>query len=408
MRPHRRACQSRARAAPCLSGDNGEDFLIIPLRVFAPGGVVKIPYAIFACAILAGLPAARADDTHNDIPTYKVLTCERDCPPYTPAKQHGTLDAVYPKEYRGTVAGYFGVSVEALVFVDFTVAADGSIKDAVVEWLLGPQAFADSALAAVNAQEFKPATEGGKPVEENHRVLISFTSEGVQHRARSQVIDGFAKAMQLVHDGKSDEGLAALKALEAQPLLNFYERCMIAYNEALLYVQAKDYPHAREAIRVATMFDGDYLDQNIWEDAVRERIKLEAVTGEFSESFAWREVLSNRWGHKPLAEVAELTDKLHAMIAAPDPLYMAARIPDSGTATMWQHALLRRSFEFHDIAGGALDRFELRCERHSIVSAVSDKADWNVPASWTGCYINVFGKPGTTFRFFELQPAAKP
>ena len=53
--------------------------------------------------------------------------------------------------------------------------------------------------------------------------------------------------------------------------------------------------------------------------------------------------------------------------------------------------------------GGAAS---LVCQRHGIRSQVSDKADWTIPASWSGCFINVTGTPGTKFSFVEMAPAA--
>lgn len=93
------------------------------------------------------------------------------------------------------------------------------------------------------------------------------------------------------------------------------------------------------------------------------------------------------------------------MLDGNTPLALDAAIsPDAG-APSWQHTLLRRSFSFAEI-GGKLNAFELRCDRHGIESAVSDKANWAVPQSWTGCVIYVSGMPGTKFQFVESVPDA--
>lgn len=348
--------------------------------------------------ILAGLSlfaaAARADE---DIPSYVALSCEKDCPPIVAAHPIDSPLPAYPIRYL-TREHLF---VEAMVDVDFTIAADGTVKDAVVEALLGPQDFADNTLRAVNARRFTPATEGGQPVEENHRTRFVFRVNNVDQGGREGVVVAYQGALALARDNKVPQAIAALSEIVARPQLNFYERTTAAYALATLYFQTGDYLAGCEMIRIATIGKGRFLDARNITDAIRLRIRLEALCGEFAEAFAWIAILRDQ-GADVTAE-NNVASKLLGMIAGPDPLAVEARIPSA--PIFWQHTLLRRAFEFHAIEG-KLDSFELRCQRHGIRSQVSDKANWTIPASWSGCFINVTGTPGTKFSFVEMAPAA--
>ena len=350
--------------------------------------------------VLAGLSlfavAARAEE---DIPSYQALNCEKDCPRAVPARVIDAPIPTYPMHY----VGYIGPPAEAMVDVDFTIATDGTIKDATVESLIGPQDFAERTLNAVNARRYQPATEGGQPVEESHRIRVLFSIRGTQPGGRMGIVAAYQNALTLADAGKVPEAIATLREIVSRPNLNFYERTVAAYELATLYYKTGDDLDARDMIRIATIGKGRYLDDRSVADAIRLRIRLEALTGEFAEAFTWFAILRAQ-GVDDGAE-RKAIGTLHDLIAAPDPLTADARIPPDGMPGFWQHTLLRRSFEIHYIAG-KLDSFVLRCQRHGIRSAISDKANWTIPANWSGCFINVTGTPGTKFSFVEMAPTA--
>ena len=373
---------------------------------------VSIIAALLAGFVLCADAPAGGDDTRQDkqpgqaprqgeaeIPTYQVLNCEKDCRSTTPARVIDAPLPSYPLRYEGH-GGYY---VEALVDVDYTIAADGTVKDAAVESAVGPPEFADNTLRAVSARRYQPAMEGGQPVEENHRVRFVFHAQIRAEGARPSIVSAYQAAVQQSRDNKTPQAIAALRDIVDRTQVNFYERTMAAYALAMLYAQNGDYLTGREMIRIATIGEGQYLEDGTTADAIRLRIRLEALTGEFSEAFAWIGILRQIGADD--ARESKVADTLRGLIAGPDPLTVEARIPAGGMPVFWQHTLLRRAFEFQAVEG-KLDSFELRCRRHGMRSAVSDKSDWTIPASWSGCFINVTGTPGTKFTFVEMPQAA--
>lgn len=337
----------------------------------------------------------------DDIPTFQVLGCEHNCPKIVDAALLKDSAAAFPFKYRGAE----GLYAEAMVDVDYTIAVDGSVKNAFVESVLGPHEFADSALEAVNARVYSPATEDGQPVDESHRVRFVFSIKGGEKAARTSVVEDYRHAIRLAKDQKTDDAIAALNVIAAEPVLNFYERTMVGFTLAVLDEQNGLYRSARDAIRAATISEGAYLDPHVLVEALRLRIATEAQTGEFADAFAWYAILLTHITPGTDDESASIIAKLHAALDGPQPLAIDAEIVASGTQALWQHTLLRRSFEFKQVSG-ALDHFVLNCAHHGIQSAVSTTANWTVPPSWSSCVISVFGTPATHFQFIEFRPTA--
>jgi hypothetical protein len=353
-------------------------------------------YVMVCVALLAAAPS-RAQE---QLPAYQVLTCEKDCPPVVSAKAIENPLPIYPRKY----AGWEGPYIDAAVDVSYTIAANGSVKNIAIVKLLGPKLFADITQAAVATWRYKPATEAGTPVDENHELRIFFRLMDQPPGARDKTVTDYRYAVYLAHSGRQAEAIAAFGAIAARSDINLYERTMVNLALAEVAYQTKDYAAARDAIRIATLDDCRYLEKRDRESAMRLRISLEALNGDFAESFAWFDRLRAAGYAKADDVDQKLIDQLHSMMAAPDALAASGVVPPGSDGVPWIHTLLRRSFEFQNIHG-KLDHFDLYCQRHGISSPITEKAAWTVPASWSGCAVSVYGDPGATFRLIELQPS---
>lgn len=349
-------------------------------------------FAVFL--FTAPLSPVRADE---EIPTYKTLTCGHECPQITKPVLINDPSINFPNQYRGLNTVY----VEGLVDVRYTIGADGRVTDASIEQLLGPQEFADRALADVRARQYKPALENGTPVAVNWRVRFMFRIKDAEQGAREQVVKAYHHAVLLADEDKLADAIAALEAIEKEPDLNFYERTMTARVLAVFYARTEDYDDALKQIRIATIEDGAFLSAPERVPAIRLRMDAEAQVGNWAEALAWFEILKKYTDVAADDHAAALASQIHALIDGTAPIVLATKIP-ADTPQEWQHTLLRRSFSFAGVEG-KLGNFALRCDVHGIESAVSDKANWTVPGSWSGCTIYVEGAPGTRFKFVETR-----
>ena len=71
---------------------------------------------------------------------------------------------------------------------------------------------------------------------------------------------------------------------------------------------------------------------------------------------------------------------------------------------LWHYAPARRTFSFANI-GGAVEKFEARCQGQRISGAVETGREWTLDEDWGYCQVFVFGEDGATFDFLEHASA---
>jgi hypothetical protein len=218
--------------------------------------------------------------------------------------------------------------------------------------------------------------------------------------ARDKVYDAYGKARSLIKEGKFADANAVLLPILSLDRFNFHERSMVSYLLAFTDVQLMDYVTAQELIEDATLRDGEFLGDTARVAAIRLRIELDDLTGQFGDALEWYEKLKKRTHVTADDTEAKLIDKIQARLADPQPIFVDGRIPVSGYLDLWNHTLLRRNFAFPKIEG-KVDRFELRCDQEEIESSITDKAEWHVPKNWSNCHLEVFGMPGASFQLRE-------
>lgn len=130
-----------------------------PMPIKAPQPHIDVPLAVGGIPYLgdfmksapaaAPVPAAPVADIATDVvPTVKI-------PPTYP-----------PRALRAGIEGH--------VTVEFTIAADGSVKDPVIVDAEPPEIFDDAVLHAIVKWKFNPEIADGQPVEKRARQVVRF------------------------------------------------------------------------------------------------------------------------------------------------------------------------------------------------------------------------------------------
>jgi len=355
-------------------------------------------FAMVALAAVSCTAAVRATAQNSELPAFTMLDCGVACPRIVKAKP---VDSARPS-YPSPDVREFG---EAIVRLNYTIGTDGHVKNPIVEEIVGAREFGDASIAAMRDHMYQPATEDGKPVEQNWHTQFVYRIEDSGHAARSEVIEDYTQAAHEIRDGQDADAIATLQKGRRHPQLTLFEQTLLSYPLAQLEAKAGDFAAALGDIRIATLLGGSVIDTSVRADAMRLRIRLEVQSGELAEAYSW---LGNLKRMEMLADTdpdAQLVAGLIAKANGPDPLVASGNIPSLDRGAFWIHRLARRDIAFAAIQG-KLDKFDLRCDQHGIESPVSDKAEWTVPRAWTGCTIYVSGDPGTKFQFVELQPKA--
>jgi TonB family protein len=366
--------------------------MVVGESVFSP---ILRRFALWPClAVVLGTFAVRAQDA--DLPAYTILNCGKSCGIRTDPKPIGERHGEFPAGWGENMPG-----TESYVVIRLTSAADGSVQDPVVERLIGPSKFADTALEFVKTWRYQPATVNGKAVARlNWMVQVQYLFNPPVLGARQKVYDAYRAAQELIDANKFDEANAVLLPILSLEDLNFYERCMVSLLLARSYLASQDYLTAREYIINATLDDGLFLSKPGLVSAVRLRIRLDALTGQYADAFEWFDKLKKHATLDADDSDAKLVGILHARLDDPRPIAVSGVIPVTEYLPIWTHTLLRRHFAFSALTG-KLDRFELLCDQQKIASPITTAAEWHVPQDWSNCSLDVFGEAGAKFRVVE-------
>jgi hypothetical protein len=357
--------------------------------------LVKLMSSSVAAAALT-VTSAMADD----IPSYSVLSCEKNCPQVVPARLLTPNNPIYPRDQVPEGA-------EGIVDVSFTVGTDGHTSNPILEQVIGDKHFAETAVSSLRGEQYQPATAGQKPITENKRERYMFLSPpNSLSGLRPDVEAAYQSALSGVKSD-SDAGLAAMRLIVVRPDLKLQELETVSFSLAQLEAAKGNKKAALADIRKATLQQGLRLSPADREKAIRLRIDMEADAGEFAEALAWFEILKKQ-SPSPIAaedEVSQTIDQIGTMRETAIGLQDEVKIPEG--SDHWQHAMMRRVIDFEVIAG-TVNNFVLRCDHHQFEATVSGKLQWIIPDSWGGCLIYVFGAPGSSFQFIEWKRETVP
>lgn len=288
-------------------------------------------------ALLASIAHAQMSDTSTlqDISTYATLPCAGRCPEFVPAKK-----------INDTIFGFRTPKKQGIVDVSFTIGTDGRVKNPIIVRMIGAQDAPDLILDALhNYFWYRPATEDGKPVEENRQQRFFI---GISFQVHPEVSSMYSDALAKGSDPNAQ--MVALRAIYAQPNLSLYEIAMIAAALARIETSTGDYVKALEDIRTAALGDGRLVDKSERENILRLKIALEARAGQYADAFATFETLKSVVHHFPDDDPTEqMITHLHAQVDSAKALWMDGAIPSD--QTFWIHTMVRRSFGFAKVKG---------------------------------------------------------
>jgi len=351
--------------------------------------------AIALLVVSVLLPAAsRADE--NELKPVDLLPCTQPCGTWVPPKR---LEyAVHFPMAERRVGDK--TATEGYVLVRFTVTAEGRVANPVVERLIGPQDFADALLAKMEKWSYQPATLDGKPIQsDNNFQVVTFRLSNLIG-ARVAVKKPYDAAFELMKQKKFADAIVLLKPVLQLEYLSLYERSMTSFALAANYMALGDNDDALWNIRDATLASGGMLPVQAWEDAVRMRIRLEALADQYADALAWFDFLkANRHLAADDGDALLMAD-LRTFLADPKPIPISAMVPVGREQTSWAHTLLRRAFSFSGIEG-SLDHFDLRCDQREVTMPITAGTQWRAPADARNCTLLVYGSPGTKFKVTE-------
>ena len=299
---------------------------------------------------------------------------------------------------------------EGWVRVSFIISEEGEVIEPMIEDSSHPD-FDESALRAIERWRYRPATIGGRPVEQSMvETMIRYKIQEA-NGATPKFTQQYRKIYALIAANNVAEAGPLLQELEAGPL-NFYEEAWFWWMK-YVYLDATGTaePAAQmealsKALGSSDREDDVYLPPDVYVAASQRLLLLRARDGDFSGAVTvFQRLTASKTARKSkvfndvVASLEPVYREITGLVAGPTVLKQTARVAEHD---YWVHRMLRRSFAVGDVQGGELDVVDVRCTRANrrFVSLPED-AVLKIPDTWGDCSVYIKGDIGTTFAFEE-------
>jgi TonB family protein len=335
-----------------------------------------------------------------------------------PARSPGARDEVYiPAEVLTKTAPAYPPSAqqtgrEGWVLVSFIVSEQGDVIEPMIEQSSSAD-FDATTLRAIKSWRFKPATLGGKPVEESMVQTIIRYKLQEANGASARFVKKYRAVYALIVAKNFVEAGPLVQALDKGEL-NFYEQAWLAWlNYVYLDAMGVAEPGAlidplSKALASSGVED-DYLEPDVFVSASQRLYVLQARAGDLSEAVATFKRLK-------ASKTAKRSKLYKDVVASLEPSYREVMNVVAGTRVLrqvarvdehnyWVHRMLRRSFALGEVVSGKVEVVDVRCTRaNRRFPSLPENAILQIPDSWGDCSVYIKGAEGTTFAF-EEHPA---
>lgn len=289
------------------------------------------------------------------------------------------------------------------VQLSYVIDKEGKVKDIVPVDYGGDKAFISAAMKAVKKWKFEPAMADGEPIEQcDNAIQLDFVisnGAGVSRRFNSAMFSGRTA----LSEGDLDKVRDALNKMDTAKSINITEIFWRNHLAISLYNKTGELDKKHDAVVQAR----SSLNAVSLDDDQKARLRSYLLQEEFAYLVNHRFYSSALFTFDKLKEAnpdeasvyEDAVLRVKSLIASEEPIVVPVEIDDSGR---WHHYLARRAFTFAEVEG-RLDKVEIRCSRTFRSFTISDKSQWQIPASWGQCNIHVLGEQNSKFKLVELK-----
>jgi|GEM_PF-803155 len=351
------------------------------------------------CAVLlvGMLPMAQAQDESVEQGQVTELAKDGDSTliaieTFSPPKLKSSVNPRYPKKYQSS-------GREGWVTVSMMIDQQGKPYDVRVVGSSGDPKFEKETLRVVPRWRFEPATLGTEKIDAAVRNGISFALSGATG-ATPSFVRRYKKLVQAIKSAEQADAHELLISLDASSR-NLYEQAYWNLCKYLFEQKWGSEKSAYVALRRATRLDNNrgFLPEHMLLNLLTTKFNLELRASRYARARATAESLLEREVDSEIRQ--QLTEKLREidqLAFSEGAIVLPGRIDDSN---YYGHTLLRRNFAFRSLRGDIAE-LRLHCDKGYVGFTFDEKMSYAVDPSYSDCYLNAIGTPGTTFELVEL------
>ncbi|MDK1285964.1 energy transducer TonB [Pseudoalteromonas umbrosa] len=292
---------------------------------------------------------------------------------------------------------------EGWVQLSYVVNERGEVESAVIEKSSGEPSFERSALNAVKKWQFKPATQNNKPIKQcKNQVQLAYHLPEPYRGVSRPFLKRYKKIIKHIDKNELESVSELFQEIEERKLKNFTEDSYYWVAKARYFAKKNDRENELRAIVRIVQVDQGYIPDDMFIAYLTRLIVLNMEQSKLKYALSTYDRLSKISGAEASVKMlAPYIDKVHALIKDESKdIWVNGQINHS----LWSHKLVRSAFSISDIQGN-LDTLEVRCDNQFSTYDVKAGLQWNIPKSWQGCQVYIYGDKGASFNLVETEAA---
>jgi TonB family protein len=292
-----------------------------------------------------------------------------------------------------------GFPIEGWVILRYSVMSDGTTSNVRVVDRMPPTLVDRTAVSAVEAWTFEPATNGGEAVEwHNNESVVVFDLEMVPLEPSAFYMPAYLEADAFLKEGEHDKALKRNEGMLTTQTFRLGEVGLAQMQRAAIHVALGDLHAAYAAILRATDPRVPTLSANDLKAALQYRNALELELGDAAgalATFARRNEIEPVPQNDPMAVQAAAIEQA---LGGDAPIAIKAKILDES----WTHVPTRRTFAISAVTG-EIEGIRVECDRREAELEFAADTEWTLPETWGACTLMVDGDRDTEFVLYEFR-----
>jgi len=292
--------------------------------------------------------------------------------------------------------------IEGWTQASYIVEPDGSVSNVIITNSSGYKSFERATIKAIKTWKFTPAQENGKAIQQCHNnvqmdFIMSDKDEGVSRKFLRKYIKA-KKALEAKDFKSAQAQLVKLENHKQSRLAeNFHSKLLQAdYAKAI-----DDKSMQLSALSSIGLTRSKIISPEQELSILHQKFILSAQLNHYKSALSTYSKLEKLELAKPyMPKLSKVKQQIKAFIESDKEIVIQGNIKEK---YFWHHSLARNKFTLTNIKG-SLNKLDVRCANKRHVYSVEEDNTWNIPSSWKGCSLYIYGDDNTQFTLIEHPP----
>ena len=299
------------------------------------------------------------------------------------------------------------MGAEGWVLLNFMVDSNGKTFEPAVVASAGLEVFHKSALRALNRTKWNPATIDGRAIEGGASFLYRYAMEDSEKAVTRVFKRQYEDLGELFKSGAKDDAETLLASMNERGSLNNYENALLAlsnFNYFRIFEDGSD-ENQIDSLRVALNYEsysedivegGGYLPEDLRESARRQLLMLLSNTKKYAEALNVYYLL--RESGADVEVFGAMVEQIHQLAGDSSEYSVKGETDKNG---LWDIQLFKSGL-YIDNLGNSISEFRLRCDKKYQFFTFQEGVDYQIPASWGSCNLEVLAAADIEFEVVQF------